>query len=94
MAPKKLLKFKAAGSPIEDFGAGLRFHKVLEDNSSLDADATVRKVVYCSGQVYYDLEARRVKESITDVAIVRVEQIAPFPFRSLRNTATRFPNAV
>jgi 2-oxoglutarate dehydrogenase E1 component len=94
MSPKFLLKFRGCNSDLEDFGAGLRFHKVIEDqHPQLVADSQVRKVVYCSGQVYYNLEAKREKDGHNDVAIVRVEQLAPFPFKSLDATAKRFPNA-
>ena len=94
IAPKKLLKFRAAGSDIDEFKTGLRFKRVLDDtHETLVDDEKVRKVVYCSGQVFYDLEAARKKRSIDDVAIVRVEQLAPFPFRSLRPAAERFVNA-
>jgi len=79
---------------MEDFKQGLRFKRVIDDDlEDLVEDDKVRKVVYCSGQVYYDLKAAREKRNIKDVAIVRVEQLAPFPFRSLRPMTTRFPNA-
>ena len=62
----------------------MRFKRVLEDPATdLVADNQIRKVVYCSGQVYYDLEAERTKRGIKDIAIVRIEQLAPFPFESL-----------
>jgi len=95
MSPKFLLKFRGCNSDLEEFGEGLRFHKVMADeHKSLVADSQVRKVVYCSGQVYYNLEAKREKEGHNDVAIVRVEQIAPFPFKSIAKTTARFPNAI
>ena len=53
----------------------------------------VRKVIFCSGQVYYDLENERVKRKINDVAIVRVEEISPFPFRSVEPELKKYPNA-
>lgn len=70
-------------SEIDEFAEGLRFKRVLEDKTDLVADDKVRKVIYCTGQVYYDLEAARSKRGIKDCAIVRVEQLSPFPFRSL-----------
>ena len=71
---KKLLKFRGANSNMEDFETGLRFKRVLEDPSTtLVADNQIRKVIYCSGQIYYDLEAERTKLGVNDVAIVRVE---------------------
>lgn len=74
VAPKKMLKFRPASSDIEEFGTGKRFKRVIENtNESAVADDKIRKVLYCSGQVYYDLEAKRQKEGHHDVAIVRVE---------------------
>jgi 2-oxoglutarate dehydrogenase E1 component len=94
MAPKKLLKFRAASSELDEFKTGLRFKRVLEDtNDNLVADEDVRKVVYCSGQVYYDLDAARKKRGIDDIAIIRIEQIAPFPFRSIRHASDKYVNA-
>jgi 2-oxoglutarate dehydrogenase E1 component len=61
MSPKKLLKFKDAGSNLEDFGEGLRFKRVLPDTTKLENDK-VKKVIFCSGQVYYDIDAARKKE--------------------------------
>lgn len=91
---KKLLKFRGANSNIEDFGAGLRFKRVIEETATdLVSDDQIRKVLLCSGQVYYDLEAARSKAGIKDIAIVRLEQLAPFPFRSLEPSLTRYRNA-
>ena len=91
---KKLLKFRGANSNMEDFETGLRFKRVLDDPSTtLVADNQIRKVIYCSGQIYYDLEAERTRLGVTDVAIVRVEQIAPFPFRSIEPSLLRYSNA-
>ncbi len=74
VAPKKMLKFRPASSEIYEFGAGKRFKRVSEDtNANIVDDDKVRKVLYCSGQVYYELEAKRQKEGNNDVAIVRVE---------------------
>ena len=81
IASKKLLKLKEAGSAIEDFKEGLRFKRVIPDESkTLVAPEKVKRVVFCTGQVYYDLEDARKKENKNDVAIVRVEQLSPFPF--------------
>ena len=67
---------------------------MLEDgNADAVADSQVKKVVFCSGQVYYDIEAERLKRGINDIAIVRVEQIAPFPFRSVEEQLNRYTNA-
>lgn len=94
VAPKKLLKLKAANCDIEEFDEGLRFKRVLPDTASdLVADAKVRRVIFCTGQVYYDLENERNKKGVKDVAIVRVEELAPFPFRSIEPELKKYANA-
>lgn len=91
---KKLLKYRGADSNIEDFGLGLRFKRVLEETSKdLVPDAQIKKVLLCSGQLYYDLANEREKRGIKDIAIVRLEQLAPFPFRSLEPSLKRYSNA-
>ena len=88
------MKFRGAGSDLTEFDAGLRFKRVLEDPAKdLVADADMKKVIYCTGQVYYELEAERTKRGIKDMAIVRMEQVAPFPFRSLEPSLNRYKNA-
>ena len=71
---KKLLKFRGAGSKIEEFEVGLRFQRVIEETATdLVPDSQIKKVIICSGQVYYDLESERTKRGIKDIAIVRME---------------------
>ena len=73
-SPKKLLKNKEANSTIEEFKEGLRFRRVIQDNNkNLVAPEKVKKVIFCSGQVYLDLEAARQQTGRNDIAIVRVE---------------------
>ena len=94
ISPKKLLKLKNASSTIEDFDQGLRFRKMIDDcGEKMLADDKIRRVVFCSGQVYYDLEAERMKRGANDVAIIRVEQLAQFPFRSAERNMLRYKNA-
>ena len=74
VAPKKLLRFKDACSDLEEFKEGLRFSRIIrEKNPDLVSDNKVRRVIFCSGQVYYDLDAEGKKKHISDVAIVRIE---------------------
>ena len=83
-APKKLLKFKGAGSDISEFGEGTRFRPLITDqNLSLIDKNQVKRVILCSGQVYYDLEDRRSKSGRNDIAIMRLESLCPFPFKEL-----------
>jgi 2-oxoglutarate dehydrogenase E1 component len=94
MSPKSMLKQKSVCSSIEEFSQGKRFQRVLVDqNPELVADDKVRKVVFCSGRVYYDLETARAKRGMNDVAIVRVEQMSPFPFRALAPNTQKYKNA-
>ena len=80
MTPKSLLRHKLCVSTLEDLTHG-RFHWVLPEVDELDAK--VRRVIICSGKIYYELlEARRVNR-IHDIAILRIEQIYPFPGQQL-----------
>jgi 2-oxoglutarate decarboxylase len=88
--PKSLLRTKAAVSEIEDFTTG-SFQPVLGDP---EADpSTVRRVLLCSGKVYYDLAAARTGQDRRDVAIVRLEQLYPLPVDAVRAELGRFPDA-
>ncbi|MDQ6849939.1 MAG: multifunctional oxoglutarate decarboxylase/oxoglutarate dehydrogenase thiamine pyrophosphate-binding subunit/dihydrolipoyllysine-residue succinyltransferase subunit, partial [Actinomycetota bacterium] len=88
--PKSLLRHKSAVSEIEDFTEG-GFQPVLADRGA--DPSTVRRLLLCSGKVYYDLAAARAEQDRTDVAIVRVEQLYPVPVESLRAELARFPDA-
>jgi multifunctional 2-oxoglutarate metabolism enzyme len=88
--PKSLLRHKAAVSQIDEFTDG-RFDPVIGD-STVDA-ATVRRVVLCSGRIYYDLAATRAQQGREDVAIVRVEQLYPLPAEAIRMELDRYPDA-
>lgn len=94
VSPKKLLRFKGATSNIEDFDEGTKFLPLITDSHpNLVAPEKVRKVVLCSGQVYYDLEAARVKEGKNDIAIMRVESLCPFPFKEIIKELKTYKNA-
>jgi 2-oxoglutarate dehydrogenase complex dehydrogenase (E1) component-like enzyme len=86
--PKSLLRLKAAVSEVDDFTSGT-FQPVLPD-PSVDA-AGVKRVLLCTGKVYYDLIAEREKNGRTDVAIVRVEQLYPLPAEELKAELSRYP---
>lgn len=93
-APKKLLKFAKANSDLEEFADANRFKKIYEDqNKSLVAPEKVKKVILCSGQVYYDLDAARTKDNRNDIAIIRVEQLSPFPFKQVTAELGKYKNA-
>ncbi|WP_235863794.1 multifunctional oxoglutarate decarboxylase/oxoglutarate dehydrogenase thiamine pyrophosphate-binding subunit/dihydrolipoyllysine-residue succinyltransferase subunit [Saccharopolyspora kobensis] len=89
--PKSMLRLKAATSPVEDFTEG-KFTSVIDDPTQPDP-ANVRKIVMCTGKLYYELAAHRDKEGITDTAVVRLEQLYPLPHRKLGALLERYPNA-
>ncbi|MFE1439197.1 multifunctional oxoglutarate decarboxylase/oxoglutarate dehydrogenase thiamine pyrophosphate-binding subunit/dihydrolipoyllysine-residue succinyltransferase subunit, partial [Streptomyces sp. NPDC058739] len=88
--PKSMLRLKAAASKAEEFTTG-QFRPVIGD-ASVDP-AAVRKVVFCAGKVYYDLEAERVKRGVTDTAIIRIERLYPLPGAELQAEIKKYPNA-
>jgi 2-oxoglutarate dehydrogenase E1 component len=90
MTPKSLLRLKAATSPLEDLISG-RFHEVLDDTRA--DPARVRRVVLCSGKLYYELLERRTQEEGGEVALVRVEQFYPLPEEPLRQALARYRKA-
>mgnify|MGYP002714146060 CR=1 FL=1 len=91
--PKSLLRHKLAVSKLEEFGPGTSFHRILSEPFELVADDQVRRVVLCSGKVYYDLLQEREARGIKDIAIVRLEQLYPFPRTSLTRELSRYKNA-
>ena len=94
MEPKSLLRHKLAVSKLEDFGPGSSFHRVIgESTPGLAPEQQIRRVVLCTGKVYYDLFQAREDQKVSDVAIVRLEQIYPFPQASLKAQLARYPNA-
>jgi len=101
MTPKSLLRHRKVKSDIEDFGPESSFHRLLWDDAermpgegvTLVPDAQIRRVVICSGKVYYDLEAERAERGISDIYLLRLEQLYPFPARALIQELSRFKEA-
>ncbi len=93
MTPKSLLRHKLAVSTLDDMAKGTRFTKLYPETDKLAADSKIRRVVICSGKVYYDLYQAREEKKINDVALLRVEQIYPFPTNDLKKELKRYPNA-
>ncbi|WP_335985973.1 multifunctional oxoglutarate decarboxylase/oxoglutarate dehydrogenase thiamine pyrophosphate-binding subunit/dihydrolipoyllysine-residue succinyltransferase subunit [Glycomyces sp. MUSA5-2] len=94
--PKSLLRHKAAVSQLEEFTTG-RFQPVLGDPALASGEIraeNVKRVLLCSGKVYYDLAAARAARGVTDTAILRVEQLYPLPAEELKAALGAFPNAV
>lgn len=88
--PKSMLRLKAAASKAEEFTSG-QFRPVIGDDTVNPAD--VRKVVFCSGKVYYDLAAEREKRGATDTALIRLERLYPLPGAEVQAEIAKFPNA-
>ena len=101
MTPKSLLRHKRCVSNIAEFGPGSSFHRVLWDDAEilsdqkikLVSDKEIKRVVLCTGKVYYDLYEERERRGINDVYLMRVEQLYPFPAKSLMTELARFPDA-
>jgi 2-oxoglutarate dehydrogenase E1 component len=89
MTPKSMLRHKLVVSPISDFTENTSFQGILDDPA---ADKVANRIILCSGKVYWDLIEQRAKES-KPVAIVRLEQLYPFPAELLRRTLDRYPRA-
>jgi 2-oxoglutarate dehydrogenase E1 component len=101
MTPKSLLRHKRAVSTLAEMSGESAFHRLLWDDAQLlpdqpiklVKDSKIRRVVLCSGKVYYDLYEEREKRGINDIYLLRVEQLYPFPAKALINELSRFRNA-
>jgi 2-oxoglutarate dehydrogenase E1 component len=103
MTPKSLLRHKRATSTLSEMGPDSCFHRLLWDDAetpgpkktsiALAADDRIRRVILCSGKVYYDLLEDREKRGIDDVYLLRLEQLYPFPAKALLDELSRFRNA-
>jgi 2-oxoglutarate dehydrogenase E1 component len=91
MSPKSLLRHKETVSTLEEMAEG-SFQVVLDEIDDTINPENVRKIVVCSGKVYYDLLAERRKREITDIAIIRLEQLYPFPEKEYEACLLRYPN--
>ena len=93
MTPKSLLRHKRVVSRLDEMGPGTTFHRVLWDDTFRKPEEEIKRVVLCSGKVYYDLADARDAGELYDVYILRLEQLYPFPARALLHEIGRFPNA-
>ena len=102
MTPKSLLRHKKCVSTLTEMAEGSSFHRVLWDDAQLSTghttvtlkpDNQIRRVILCSGKVYYDLLDEREKRGIDDVYILRLEQFYPWPMKSVTAELKRFPQA-
>ncbi|MBL8589585.1 MAG: 2-oxoglutarate dehydrogenase E1 component [Methylobacteriaceae bacterium] len=101
MTPKSLLRHKRAVSPLSELATGSSFHRLLRDDAEtqkgekirLVKDDKIRRVILCTGKVYFDLYEDREKRGVDDVYLLRVEQLYPFPLKNLVNLLSRFKKA-
>ena len=100
MTPKSLLRHKRCVSNLAELAEGTTFHRILWDDAEkgfsttkLKPDAKIRRVVLCTGKVYYDLLEEREKRGIDDVYLLRVEQLYPFPLKAVAQELSRFKKA-
>ena len=101
MTPKSLLRHKRAVSRLDEMGPNTTFHRLLWDDAQmlpdekikLVADNKIRRVVICTGKVYYDLYDEREKRGLDDTYLLRIEQLYPFPTKALMTELTRFKDA-
>ena len=90
MSPKSLLRHKEATSNLDDLAEG-HFHTVLDETDDLDP-TTIKRLIICSGKVFYDLRAARRERNISDIALVRIEQLYPFPEEDLTAVVSQYRN--
>jgi len=93
MTPKSLLRHKRATSALAEMGPGTSFHRVLWDLDSFEKNGQVRRMVLCSGKVYYDLLETKAERKADAVELIRVEQLYPFPGKALKEALARHPKA-
>jgi len=102
MTPKSLLRHKRCTSTLEELGPNSTFHRLLWDDAEapnsktdikLQSDDKIRRVILCSGKVYFDLLEDREKRGVDDVYLMRLEQLYPFPAKALHDELSRFKNA-
>lgn len=101
MTPKSLLRHKRAVSRLEELAKGTTFHRILYDDAQVQPneatklvpDEKIRRIVLCSGKVYYDLYEEREKRGIDDIYLMRVEQLYPVPLKALVAELSRFKKA-
>ena len=93
MTPKSLLRHKGCVSSLADMGPGTSFHRVLDERDTQVKSGKAKRIVMCSGKVYYDLAAARDEAKMWDTEIIRVEQLYPFPTRAVIEVLEQTPNA-
>jgi 2-oxoglutarate dehydrogenase E1 component len=92
MTPKSLLRHRKAVSPLEDMGPGSTFRRILPDDAikNLQPPGKIRRVIICSGKVYYDICAERERRGIDDIYVLRIEQLYPFAYNAMAGRLSKF----
>ncbi len=93
VAPKTLLRLSAASSNLGEMAAGTHFQPVMTTNLGDAKDKEVRRLIFVTGKHFYALVKYAEENKIRDTAIIRVEQLCPFPTKELQDEVSRFPNA-
>jgi 2-oxoglutarate dehydrogenase E1 component len=93
MTPKSLLRHRSAVSSLEDLGPGTAFHRLLDERGCNVKHGAAKRVVLCSGKVYFDLADARDSAEAWEIEIVRVEQLYPFPSKTITELLAKTPNA-
>ena len=93
LTPKSLLRNKEAVSTLDDFSKG-EFRTVISETDTKIDLKQVKKIVFCTGRVYYDLLAARRERLLEDTALVRLEQLYPFPHKAFEAELRKYPNAI
>ena len=92
LAPKSLLRHPVASSPTSDFVTG-RFQQIIDDPRVIKSKGKIQKLVLCSGKVYIDLITSNHFVKVPDIAVVRIEQLYPFPEKQLESVLSNYPNS-
>ena len=93
MTPKSLLRHKGCVSSLADMGPGTTFHRVLDERDTQVKSGAAKRIVMCSGKVYYDLAVARDEAGMWDTEIIRVEQLYPFPTQAVTEVLEQVPDA-
>ncbi|MFC7335878.1 2-oxoglutarate dehydrogenase E1 component [Haloferula chungangensis] len=93
MTPKSLLTRPEAVSRLDEFGEGSCFQEILPDSMTFDDPSRVNRIIFCTGKVYYDLQAHRKEHDIKNSAIIRIEQLYPFHNEMLEAIISQYPSA-
>jgi 2-oxoglutarate dehydrogenase E1 component len=91
--PKSLLRAREVTSRLDEMGPGSAFHRVIAETGRIAADDAVRRAVLCSGKLYFDLVKARGESGDDRVALIRIEQLSPFPFDAVGKVLARYRNA-